>query len=120
MEYDVVFDIREEYTLSNTYVHALLRWKKELNAEIKRLDKELVDLTKEIDKVRTRYSAAEKAFIQYRDETISQEFVTPLSVQLNELNNKYDVLLLVNEQKKSAITSIIETVDSIINGYFTN
>ena len=120
MEYDVVFDVREEYTLSNTNVHGLLKWKKELNAEIKRLDKELIDLTKEIDNARTRYSAAEKAFIQYRDETISQEFVTPLSVQLNELNNKYDVLLLVNEQKKTAITSIIETVDSIINGYLTN
>ncbi|KQL32864.1 hypothetical protein AN960_23125 [Bacillus sp. FJAT-25509] len=103
--------------MSNTNVHALLRWKKELNAEIKRLDKELFDLTKEIDKVRTRYSVAEKAFIQYRNETISQDFVTPLSEQLNELNNKYDVLLVVNKQKKTAITSILETVDSIINGY---
>ncbi|MGG0177567.1 hypothetical protein [Gottfriedia acidiceleris] len=106
--------------MSNTDVHGLLRWKKELNAEIKRLDKELVDLTKEIDNVRTRYSVAEKAFLQYSNETISQEFVTPLSVQLNELNNNYDVLLLVNNQKKTAIASIIETVDSIINGYFTN
>ncbi|MFF3025288.1 hypothetical protein ACFVRR_22040 [Gottfriedia sp. NPDC057948] len=106
--------------MSNTNVHGLLKWKKELNAEIKRLDKELVDLTKEIEKVRTRYSTAEKAFIQYRNETILQEFVTPLSLQLNELNNKYDVLLLVNKQKKTAIISILETVDSIINLHFTN
>ncbi len=106
--------------MSNMNLHELLKWKKELNAEIKRLDKELVDLAKEIDRVRTRCSAADKAYIQYRNETISQEFVTPLSVKLNELNNEYDVLLIENDQKKTAITSILETVDSIINGYFTN